>query len=54
MNRSARGLAHALVALVVLSAVRVTDAETIPTPGLTDPRIRTAAYQDDVSISVQF
>ncbi|GFE87295.1 TrbG/VirB9 family P-type conjugative transfer protein [Steroidobacter agaridevorans] len=47
MSYSSRTLTRAMLILQILTAVGTSDAETVPTRGLTDPRIRTAAYRDD-------
>lgn len=47
MSCSGRGLLHALLALMILGVAGTTAAETVPTRGVTDPRIRTAAYLED-------
>lgn len=47
MSRRARGLAFALLTSLMVNAVGASYAETVPARGSTDPRIRTAAYQDD-------
>ncbi|MDY6944569.1 MAG: TrbG/VirB9 family P-type conjugative transfer protein [Pseudomonadota bacterium] len=47
MKWSGGGYFCALLALVVVNAFGTTRAETVPTRGLTDPRIRTAAYRED-------
>jgi len=42
-----RSFVHAGLALLLSASVSVTYAESVPERGLTDPRIRTAAYRDD-------
>jgi type IV secretion system protein VirB9 len=47
MSCSGGRLSCALLALMIWDFVGTSHAETVPTRGLTDPRIRTATYRDD-------
>ena len=47
MNSAKRPLVCCLLALHVLLAADPTRAESVPVPGSTDPRIRTALYRDE-------